>query len=195
MLRTTALALACLVAGPAIAAESPTYGKQLEGFSYPHRSSISISNPGPTPADGLHGRACPRSGQRPQRAADAWQELLRRHLGNHHQCPEQGRLPGHRPGPGRLCTSSKPAYYQYSFQQLADNTHALDQLGVKQAIVLGHSTGGMLATRYALMYPQQVERLAMVNPIGLEDWKALASVSYGGPVVCTGAQARCRRGT
>ncbi len=31
----------------------------------------------------------------------------------------------------------------------------------------------MLATRYALMYPQQVERLAMVNPIGLEDWKAL----------------------
>jgi pimeloyl-ACP methyl ester carboxylesterase len=39
--------------------------------------------------------------------------------------------------------------------------------------VLGHSTGGMLATRYALMYPQQVEQLALVNPIGLEDWKAL----------------------
>ncbi|MFP3681897.1 alpha/beta fold hydrolase, partial [Pseudomonas sp. SIMBA_041] len=29
-----------------------------------------------------------------------------------------------------FCTSSKPAYYQYSFQQLADNTHALlDKLG------------------------------------------------------------------
>ena len=31
----------------------------------------------------------------------------------------------------------------------------------------------MLATRYALMYPDQTEQLAMVNPIGLEDWKAL----------------------
>ncbi len=29
----------------------------------------------------------------------------------------------------------------------------------------------MLATRYALMWPQQVEQLVMVNPIGLEDWK------------------------
>lgn len=99
---------------------------------------------------------------------------MRRHLGNHHRRPEQGRLPGHRPDQVGFCTSSKPAHYQYSFQQLADNTHALlKQLGVKRTTVLGHSTGGMLATRYALMYPQQVERLAMVNPIGLEDWKAL----------------------
>lgn len=30
----------------------------------------------------------------------------------------------------------------------------------------------MLAVRYALMYPKQVEQLVMVNPIGLEDWKA-----------------------
>ena len=33
--------------------------------------------------------------------------------------------------------------------------------------------GGMLATRYALLYPRQVERLVLVNSIGLEDWKAL----------------------
>lgn len=73
-----------------------------------------------------------------------------------------------------FCTSSKPEHYQYSFQQLASNTHdLLDKLGVDQAIILGHSTGGMLATRYALMYPGDVERLALVNPIGLEDWKAL----------------------
>ncbi len=45
MLRATALALACLVGAPAIAAESPTYGKQLEGFSYPHPSGISTSSP------------------------------------------------------------------------------------------------------------------------------------------------------
>jgi len=73
-----------------------------------------------------------------------------------------------------FCTSSKPAHYQYSFQQLAINTHALlEQLGIRQAAIVGHSTGGMLATRYALLYPEQTTQLVMVNPIGLEDWKAL----------------------
>jgi pimeloyl-ACP methyl ester carboxylesterase len=38
--------------------------------------------------------------------------------------------------------------------------------------VIGHSTGGMLGVRYALMYPQQVAQLLLVDPIGLEDWKA-----------------------
>ncbi len=72
-----------------------------------------------------------------------------------------------------FCKSSKPRAYQYSFQQLASNTHALlVSLGIGQAIVIGHSTGGMLATRYALMYPAEVSRLVMINPIGLEDWKA-----------------------
>ena len=45
-----------------------------------------------------------------------------------------------------FCKSSKPAGYQYSFQQLAANTHALlEHLGVRRVILLGHSTGGMLA--------------------------------------------------
>lgn len=73
-----------------------------------------------------------------------------------------------------FCTSTKPASYQYSFQQLATNTMALlKRAGVSRVILVGHSTGGMLATRFALMYPQAVEKLVMVNPIGLEDWKAL----------------------
>ncbi|RMT89810.1 hypothetical protein ALP39_02032 [Pseudomonas marginalis pv. marginalis] len=73
-----------------------------------------------------------------------------------------------------FCSSSKPEHYQYSFQQLALNTHQLlEKLGIQKATLLGHSTGGMLATRYALMYPEQIEQLALVNPIGLEDWKAL----------------------
>ncbi|KTB58682.1 alpha/beta hydrolase [Pseudomonas fluorescens] len=73
-----------------------------------------------------------------------------------------------------FCSSSKPDHYQYSFQQLALNTHQLlETLGVQKATLIGHSTGGMLATRYALMYPAQTEQLALVNPIGLEDWKAL----------------------
>lgn len=33
--------------------------------------------------------------------------------------------------------------------------------------------GGMRATRFALMFPERTEQLALVNPIGLEDWKAL----------------------
>ncbi len=72
-----------------------------------------------------------------------------------------------------FCKSSKPQHYQYSFQQLAANTHALlAGLGVRDPIVIGHSTGGMLAFRYALMYPQETGAIAAVNPIGLEDWKA-----------------------
>ncbi|MGJ8757951.1 alpha/beta fold hydrolase [Acinetobacter sp. HC8-3S] len=72
-----------------------------------------------------------------------------------------------------FCSSSKPDHYQYSFQQLALNTHnLLNKLDIHNPILLAHSTGGMLATRYALMYPKQTKLLAMVNPIGLEDWKA-----------------------
>jgi pimeloyl-ACP methyl ester carboxylesterase len=78
-----------------------------------------------------------------------------------------------------FCASTKPPHYQYTFQQLAQNTMALLQkIGVTKetnakVALLGHSTGGMLATRFALMYPQNVSHLLMVNPIGLEDWKAL----------------------
>ncbi|BAN24924.1 putative hydrolase protein transmembrane Alpha/beta hydrolase family fold protein [Caballeronia insecticola] len=72
-----------------------------------------------------------------------------------------------------FCKSTKPARYQYSFQQLARNTHALlTALGVSRATLIAHSTGGMLAVRYALMYPRETEQLVLVNPIGLEDWKA-----------------------
>jgi pimeloyl-ACP methyl ester carboxylesterase len=72
-----------------------------------------------------------------------------------------------------FCKSSKPAHYQFSFQQLAGNTHALlASLGLSRTIVLGHSVGGMLGMRYALTFPDDVEQLVLVNPIGLEDWKA-----------------------
>lgn len=68
--------------------------------------------------------------------------------------------------------SSKPHHFQYTFQQLAANTKALlDSLNVPDAAVLGHSMGGMLAVRFALMYPEVTRKLVLVNPIGLEDWK------------------------
>jgi pimeloyl-ACP methyl ester carboxylesterase len=70
--------------------------------------------------------------------------------------------------------SSKPEHYQFSFVQLAANTRALlASLGVARAVVVGHSMGGMLAVRFALQYPDVVERLLLVDPIGLEDYAAL----------------------
>ncbi len=72
-----------------------------------------------------------------------------------------------------FCRSGKPRAYQFSLHQLAANTHALLQkLGVERPIVIGHSMGGMLGIRYALMYPADTAALVLVNPIGLEDWKA-----------------------
>lgn len=72
--------------------------------------------------------------------------------------------------------SSKPDAYQFSFQGLAENTKKLlDELKIEKAAVVGHSMGGMLATRFALMYPERVSQLVLVNPIGLEDWKTMTS--------------------
>lgn len=68
--------------------------------------------------------------------------------------------------------SDKPDHFQYTFQQLAQNTkQILDALGIHKTTVLGHSMGGMIATRFALMYPEATEKLILENPIGLEDWK------------------------
>lgn len=68
--------------------------------------------------------------------------------------------------------SSKPVNLQYSFQLLAQNTKALlDSLQIGKLSVLGHSMGGMLATRFALMYPEMTEKFILEDPIGLEDWK------------------------
>jgi pimeloyl-ACP methyl ester carboxylesterase len=72
-----------------------------------------------------------------------------------------------------FCKSTKSATYHMSFYQLAANTHALAKsIGVEKPIVVGHSMGGMLATRYALSFPEETSALVLVNPIGLEDWSA-----------------------
>jgi pimeloyl-ACP methyl ester carboxylesterase len=70
--------------------------------------------------------------------------------------------------------SSKPSSYQYSFAELAGNTRALlASLGVTSSVVVGHSMGGMLAIRYALLFRDNTEKLALVDPIGLEDYGAV----------------------
>ncbi len=67
--------------------------------------------------------------------------------------------------------SSKPQNYQFSFAGLATNTRQLMvELGIRRSIVVGHSMGGMLASRFALLYPDVTEKLILVNPIGLENY-------------------------
>jgi len=70
--------------------------------------------------------------------------------------------------------STKPTTFQYSFHTLARYTaDLLTELDVQKFILVGHSMGGMLATRMTLMYPDRVSKLILVNPIGLEDYKLL----------------------
>jgi pimeloyl-ACP methyl ester carboxylesterase len=174
MLKLVFVALSLVLSGVSAAAdEGPAYGPELEGFEYPlpvqrfvfqsQRQQVQMAylDAQPERANGrtivlLHGKNF---------CAATWEGTMRflQSKGFRVIVPDQIGF----------CKSSKPASYQYTFQQLAHNTKALlDSIGVQRFTVMGHSTGGMLATRIALMFPQQVEQLVMVNPIGLEDWKA-----------------------
>jgi len=172
------LGLVCLamalLAGRAAAADAPSYGAELEGFTYPypvksfafesqqqplHMAYLDVAPRGK--ANGrtvvlLHGKNF---------CAASWGATIEalRGVGYRVIAPDQIGF----------CKSSKPKSYQFSFQQLAENTQRLlASLGVSKLVLLGHSMGGMLATRYALMVPSSIEKLVLVNPIGLEDWKS-----------------------
>ena len=67
--------------------------------------------------------------------------------------------------------SSKPNA-KYTFEMLAQNNRLLlDSLQIDKANVIGHSMGGMLATRFALMYPERTSKLILEDPLGLEDYR------------------------
>lgn len=67
--------------------------------------------------------------------------------------------------------SSKPEYYQYSFSQLALNTQSLlKSLKIRNYTLVGHSMGGMLATQMAYLFPESLNKLVLINPIGLESY-------------------------
>ncbi|MBV8702664.1 MAG: alpha/beta hydrolase [Acetobacteraceae bacterium] len=162
-----------LEASAAQSATEPLYGPELQGFPYPwpverfrfesqrNRLEMAFMDVRPGSPNGraavlLHGKNF---------CAATWKNTIDAlaNAGYRVIAPDQVGF----------CKSSKPTRYQYSFQQLAANTHALlASLGVSHVTLVGHSTGGMLAIRYALMYPDDVDQLALVDPIGLEDWKA-----------------------
>ncbi|OKO45567.1 alpha/beta hydrolase [Pseudomonas sp. BTN1] len=174
-LHTVSLTGLLLVGAAPAFAESPAYGPELQGFQYPHPlQHFAFQSQGKSLQMGY--MDVPATGTPNGRS------VVLMHGKNFCGATWEGSIKalsdaGYRviaPDQIGFCTSSKPDHYQYSFQQLATNTHQLlEKLGIQKATVIGHSTGGMLATRYALMYPQQTEQLGLVNPIGLEDWKAL----------------------
>jgi pimeloyl-ACP methyl ester carboxylesterase len=163
----------CLALMPLKVTAAQTYGLELEGFEYPypvgrfefrsqglsmHMAYMDVQPPGwkGRTVVLLHGKNF---------CAATWRATIDALVAAHYRviAPDQVGF----------CKSTKPAHYQYTFQQLARNTHALLQsLGVRSAALVAHSTGGMIAVRYALMYPSQTEQLILVDPIGLEDWKA-----------------------
>jgi pimeloyl-ACP methyl ester carboxylesterase len=150
-----------------------SYGPELQGFQYPHPVSqfefmsqrqtlhMAYMDVHPKLANGrtavlLHGKnfcAATWSGTIDVLSAAGYRVIALDQIG--------------------FCKSTKPERYQYTFQQLARNTRALlTSLGITRETLIAHSTGGMIAMRFALMYPAEVEQLVLVNPIGLEDWKA-----------------------
>lgn len=169
-----AIAVGMLSAATA-ADDGPRYGPQLEGFEYPWPvSRFSFASQGETleiaymdvKAAAPNGRVAVLLHGKNFCAA-TWQDTIAvlSAAGYRVIAPDQIGF----------CKSSKPAHYQFSFQQLAGNTRALlASLGISRVTMIGHSTGGMLGIRYALMYPDEVDQLVLVDPIGLEDWKARA---------------------
>jgi pimeloyl-ACP methyl ester carboxylesterase len=162
------------MAGPSSPAdETPAYGPELQGFSYPWPVQKFMFSSQGVPLQMAY------MDVKPQRPNGRVAVLL--HGKNYVAATWRGTIEvlseaGYRviaPDQIGFGKSTKPAHYQYTFQQLAGNTHALlASLGLGRITLIGHSTGGMLGVRYALMYPAEVERLALVDPIGLEDWKA-----------------------
>jgi pimeloyl-ACP methyl ester carboxylesterase len=173
--RSMPAALAVLLASSTIAQAEPlpTYGARLEGFHYPHPVKTFAFDSQAQPLDMAYLDIAPATPNGrtvvllhgKNFCAATWESAIAALAGAGYRVVVPDQI--------GFCKSSKPQRYQYSFGQLAANTHALlASLGIERATIVGHSMGGMLATRYALQYPAALEHLVLVNPIGLEDWKA-----------------------
>lgn len=158
--------------GTSLNAQPKALGLRLEGYTYPYpvhymntevqhkRISIAYMDVRPVYSNGktvllLHGKNFP---------AAYWKGVIGTLVSKGYRVIAPDAL-----GFGK---SSKPVI-QYSFSLLAMlDRQLLDSLGINRVSVIGHSTGGMLAARFALSYPERVSKLVLEDPIGLEDWRA-----------------------
>jgi pimeloyl-ACP methyl ester carboxylesterase len=175
MMKTIAVAVAIGFAPAiAVAQDAPSYGPELEGFDYSYqverfrftsqRQDLQMAFMDVAPTGTATGRSVVLMHGKNFCGA-TWEATIKilTQAGYRVIAPDQIGF----------CKSSKPSAYQFSFQQLAENTRALlKSRGIERTTIVGHSMGGMLAVRFALEYPDMVEQLMLVNPIGLEDWQA-----------------------
>jgi pimeloyl-ACP methyl ester carboxylesterase len=165
------LALATLTLGAAAPEPAvPDFGPRLERFSYPwpvqtmtvdvvgEPAEMSFMDVAPPRPNGraavlLHGKNfCGAAWESTARAlaAAGYRVLVPDQIG--------------------FCKSSKPRAAQYSLDMMARLTlQLMRSRGIGRAVVVGHSLGGMLGMRFAIRYPDVVEQLVLVNPIGLKD--------------------------
>jgi pimeloyl-ACP methyl ester carboxylesterase len=167
----TAAAIALTLSGTVGMAKTMPLGADLEGFEYPapvrwyrassqgHPIQMAYLDLAPTArANGttvvlMHGKNF---------CSATWEEAARGLAGAGFRviAPDQVGF----------CKSSKPAGYQYSFHTMTELTRGLlDQARVGKVVLVGHSTGGILAIRFALLHPERVSKLVLVNPLGLND--------------------------
>lgn len=164
--------LAAPFAATLVAADhaEPAFGPRLEGFTYPwptqtmkltvvgRAAEMAFMDVSPGRPNGravvlLHGKNF---------CGATWEGTARTLLKSGYRVVVPDQL--------GFCKSSKPVDAQYSMELLASSTRKLLQSrGVTRATIVGHSMGGMLAIRYAIMFPDAVDRLVLVNPIGLRD--------------------------
>ena len=122
--RLSCLALLIALASPAMAADAPTYGEKLEGFDYgwpvkhftftSQNQSLDMAylDVKPEKPNGrtvvlMHGKNF---------CAGTWDGTIRALSASGYRVIAPDQI--------GFCKSTKPAHYQYTFQQLADNTHA-----------------------------------------------------------------------
>ena len=60
---------------------------------------------------------------------------------------------------------------KFSYKRIAEQLHFFfERNSLKNISIIGHSMGGMLASRFSLMYEDITSNLILINPIGLENY-------------------------
>ena len=155
------LAALCLASGAGAAPPDaePAFGPELQGFDYPFPvktfdfdsqrqplrmayMDVAAAQPNGRVAVLLHGKNF---------CAATWEATIR---------AQRSRLPRDRAGSDWLLQIEQAGTIPVSVSSSSRGTptRCWSRSASSSATIIGHSTGGMLAVRYALMYPREVER-------------------------------------